>query len=353
MTSRKGFVHLLVLLVILAIVIAFGVVFLNSKKSASTSLTTVLPTTTAEQLPPEVDNTSLYYIGGDYKLYKKSPLSSPATVFLDKVGSYAFSPDRTKIAFIKGRGQETDNNIYIKNLESRKIEVNIDCKPWCVNRSISWSPEGTYILVDSGTGTEGTLTVYQASNGKELSQFGDGFIVWLNETTVYMTYRTEVDPPREWGSGEGRSVAKVDITTGKTEILTKADATKDYNVNNIQGSCLYYSASFIDTNSGPLDSIYCYDLVTKATKTVPLDQVNAEYNKRAETEEKAIVQIVSEYATDKSTRVIRNNNFKDWIIVGVYKSGTSIYSSEIIIFNLSDPKGTFQKLGTGAQVDWY
>src|SRR3989344_4520895 len=157
MPSRKGFVHLLVLLVILAIVIAFGVVFLNSKKSASTSLTTDLPTASAEQLPPEVDNTSLYYVGNDYKLYKKSPLSSPATVFLDKVDSYAFSPDRKKIAFIKEYGLETDNNIYIKNLDTGQIEVNIDCGKWCVNRSVSWSPKGTYILVDSGTGTEGTL----------------------------------------------------------------------------------------------------------------------------------------------------------------------------------------------------
>lgn len=332
---------------------------LDSKSKLMLITPSLIPTTTAQKLdlPKEIDNTKLYFIKDDKKLYKRFPLTATPNVILDRVDSYAISPDKKRIAYIKGYGSDEDNDIYIRNLETGLDSVYIDCQEWCVNRAIMWSPKGNYILVDAGTGPEGSFSVYDSNSGDKLSTFGDGNLDWLDEQTIFISQRTEVEPYRPWGAGDGLSLAKVDVTTGKSVILKKADDRDDYEVIGLINSCLYYRKEKVQDPDDWGDiskmstSYYCLDVENGTTKNVAESETKSEVSLL---QEKA-KEIISEYALinkGEILRVISHPVYKNWVIVEVYH-GDSIYNSDIAIFNLDDPRGTFTSLGTGGQVSWF
>lgn len=330
----------------------------SSIPPSGAAVATPLPSqSTTINLPPEINNTTLYYLK-DSKLYKISPLTSTPTVFIDKVDTYAFSPDRKTIAYTKGYGTEesSDNNVNVFNLENNNTMV-IPCGDWCVNRRISWSPHGSYILVDAGTGPEGALTVYDSATGKQLSSFGDGNLVWQDERTVFMTQRTDVDLGRPWGGGEGASLASIDIVSGKSEVIKKADATNDYRAIKVDDSCLYYSREQVDEPndwnepSKVVSVSFCFDLKTKTSKPV----AQSEAQTADSILRNKVKQAFPEFGVINKNEILDltdNPSYPGWVIMGVYHGG-GVYNSDIVIFNLDDPRNTYKKLTVGAQITWH
>ena len=233
----------------------------------------------------------------------------------------------------------------------------IPCGEWCVNRGISWSPNGTYILIDAGTGPEGILIVYDPATGKELSSFGDGNLVWQDEKTIYMTQRTMVEPFRPWGGGEGYSLARIDIASDKSETLIKADEKNDYGVLNIDSTCLYYSRDYVsDVNdwgdeSKTSSEKLCFDLKTKTSKPVG----GSETQTAISTLRSKVGKAFPEFGVINKSEILDltdNPNHPGWIIMEIYHGG-GVYNSDIVIFNLDDPRNTYRKLAVGAQITWY
>jgi hypothetical protein len=304
-------------------------------------------------LPDSVNNSSLYYQDGK-KLYIQSPLLSPPTVFLEQVDSYAFSPDKKFIAYIKEYGPDSDNDVNILNID-KKTSVVIPGQE--VNRSVDWSPDGKYVVVDAGTGPDGSMTVYDAFTGKEIMSFADGQLLWYSGL-IYMTQSTAVETPRPWDTGNGRSVVMVDISNRKSKVLVRADDNNDYHAIRITDGCLYYSRSTAEsqedwTNSSKIvSSTNCYNLSTGVSTIVS--------NKLASSGED-ILRTQIEKAFPEYDRRDQNNYFstvrthprhQDWVIAEIYH-GESVYMSSIVIFNLKNPRDTFQKITTGTGISWH
>ena len=306
-------------------------------------------------LPSEVKNSSLYYVSSNKKLYHLSPLNSSPVILIDTVDSYEFSADRKKVAYTKEYGR---NEIFILDLKTNnELIINGESN---VNRGISWSPEGKYLLVDAGTGPEGMLFSYDSSSGDFLRSFGDGRFDWLDERHIFINQRTEVDPWRPWGAGEGYSLAKIDIVSGSVEIIIKADATNDYKIVKIDEPCVYYSREQVKEQDDWGDpkkmniNYYCLDLKTNETREELDSQAETDLAKLRNKLEK----IFPEFTVINKAKIyeiIENLMYKDWIVMSIYKSGEigGIYSSEIVIFNLQEPRNTLQKLGNGARITWF
>ena len=93
---------------------------------------------------------------------------------------------------------------------------------------------------------------------------------------------------------------------------------------------------------------YCYDLQTGASGTASnqnTDITNSQVKN-------ILVQNESGFTETSSWQVKKNGKYPDWVIVWV-NTGGSIYTSDIVIFNLNDPQTTYKKIATGAYVSWY
>jgi hypothetical protein len=273
------------------------------------------------------------------------------------VDVYAFSPDKKRIAFTKEYAPNGGNNdVNIRNLENDSSDIVIKSE-FGINRGIFWSPTGVYLLVDAGTGPEGSLTAYDSSSGNELSSFGDGNFDWLDEKTIIMTQRTNVSPYRPWGGGEGYSLARIDILTGESEILMDADDKNDYSFINLGDTCFYYVHDRVNNTDdwGYFDktstSYYCLDLKEGTNRPITESEaVTDDTLLRREVEK-----IFPEYAIVNRSEILSINvhpSYKNWIIIGIYH-GESIYSLDMLVFDQLNPRETIRKLGTGGAISWF
>lgn len=350
--EKKVKLFLIGIIFILLFLLVFGIYYLVFPQKIS-KVTEIIPSKISldTKLPENINNSSLYFIS-DKNLYLLSPLISKPIVFIDSVDEYEFSPDQKRVAYIRDNGSK---DIFIKNLETNEeLVINSESD---YNRGIDWSPEGKYLLVDAGTGPEGTIYTYDSTTGKFNTSFGDGSIAWLDDRNIFITQRTKVEPLRPWGTGEGFSLAKIDILSGITEIIANADATNDYSVRKIDKTCLYYIKKQVKDPADwgaleePLTTYYCLDLQNNETKGVPdfsAESTGVNLKKNLE-------KLFPEYnITNKSEiyEIVDNPLYKDWVIMNIYKGG-GIYISEIFIFNLQNPRNTLQKIGKGVRITWF
>jgi hypothetical protein len=303
------------------------------------------------ELPESVNNSALYYIR-DKKLYRQTPLFSDPQIYIDLVDSYAFSHDNKLIAYIKQYG-DGDNSVYVQSVETGDVLLNIPEGNWKVNRGIKWSPDSTYLLINAGTGPEGSNTVYNANTGEFVSAFSDGNFVWVDNENIYTTRRTDVDPYRPWGAGNGYSLAKVNIVTKETEIIATADANNDYQVLKYENQCLYYEKETVNDPDDWSDaekistSQYCYDLNTRISR-VATEDVETSTNLKDK-----VKLLFPDFNSRENEilQVFEHPDFQEWFIVQVYH-GDSVYDSDIAILNSNDPLDTYQILAKGTGISW-
>jgi hypothetical protein len=304
----------------------------------------------------DVNKSAIYYVK-DNVLYKQSPLDSSPSIFLNRVEAYAFSPDNQKIAYIidSGEAGSTEiNDVHIRNLETNN-ETTIKSE-YGINRGLSWSPDGAYLLVDAGTSPEGVLTVYDSSTGKEISLMGSGSYLWFDNQNLYISQETKVDPERPWENGSGFSLVKVNVITGNEEIIKKADSLTDYEIGNtIDSSCLYYSSRSVsnqsdwEDNNKAIITNYCYDLKTGESRLTADPGTTESLQIK-----KIIKQLIPDYTDTYYFQFVKNTKYKDWVIVWVHDNASNS-DANIVIFDLNNPQTTYEKIATGANSDisWY
>lgn len=308
--------------------------------------------------PAEVLNSTLYFVHGNY-LYKSSPINSLSKI-LSNVDSYAISPDRKKIAYLElenNAGSGMDNSqIKIFSLADGKVTTVLE-KAASSARRLDWSPDGNYLLVDFGTGPEGSLTAYDLTTDQKLVSFSDGNFIWLDNKTIFLTQRSTIELARPWGAGEGFRLAKVNITTGTSEILLEADANNDYSVLKLKGNCLYYQQSQVISQSDwgvvgkPTVSYHCFDINNKSI-------VDATENEAVPTFNLLKIQlqkIFPKYNSIGKNEILSVEKIKEssnWVIMTLYHGG-SIYDCDILILNLDNPRSTLIKIATGEDLTWF
>ena len=305
-------------------------------------------------------NESTIYFVREGKLFKQSPLTSNPVVFIDKVDSYAFSPNKNKIAFTQGYGPDDssnpnrgDNSVFIKHLQNESVDMVIESK-YGIYRYLQWSPTGDYLLVDSGTGPGGLVTIYDTGSWQVLNSFNDTNWIWFDDHVIYYSSMTKVTPDRPWGGGEGFGIGSLDITTGIKNLIVQADSYNDFSLLSLKDSCIYYNK---DSVEDPQDwyalnfetTYYCLDLSTNKLNTV--QESTARSDKETLLENTKHIFPEYDIGKDEITRVFTNPIYDNWIIMVVYHND-SIYNSDIMLFNLDNPKDTLVSLAKGEQLTW-
>jgi hypothetical protein len=301
----------------------------------------------------DINRTSLYFLQNE-KLYKLSPLDSAPVIYLDKVDSYSFSPDKKKIAFIREYGG-VDNNIYVNEVESGKNLLTINRGNININRGVSWSIDGDYLLVNAGTGPRGSTTVFDSISGSQLSSFRDGHFGWLDKQNIIISQDKEIEPYRPWDSG-AYSLNKVDVTDGKSEELIAGDVYTDYHFSNISGSCIYFTKDYVLDLGDWVDSAkiktetYCYNPTTKTSQIVSAEETQTDFTRLRE---KLIILFPEHNIINKSEiiDVLSLPNYPGWALMNIY-NGSNIYNSDIVLVNIDKPKETYKLIGAGANLSW-
>lgn len=296
---------------------------------------------------------STLFFQRENKVYQLSFPDMSVTVFLELKGvqgTYAFSPDHKKVAYINGYGDEWDNNIYVLNRETNTTKKIVSNER--TNRSLSWSKNGAYIMVGSGTGPEGMLTVYELSTGKEQISVGSSYFVWIDDVSAVKTIRESVEPLRPWGSGMGNGLEKINIATGKSKILMKPDALTDYSVIKYENDCLYYSKQTVATSADWLDenkvvkTNYCLTIDTNETKPASESEVEIAYS----LVQKKVLELFPQFK-GKLYNAVNSPHDKNIIAIEV-NNGTSIYDADIYLLDLNNPEASLKKLDKGTNIDW-
>lgn len=123
---------------------------------------------------------------------------------------------------------------YQKNLSNAKEPVanqenNTSCGEYCIR---SFSPNYAFELRNRGTSPERTFEIINTKTQKNIATLeAYGSYLWLGDSTFIFGEPTKVadsKDERPWESGSGSSIKKLDLTTGNTMYLQKADSLHDY-----------------------------------------------------------------------------------------------------------------------------
>lgn len=160
------------------------------------------------------------FIGKDQHLWlttptgqHKGPLTSEG-----QVQSPAWSPDGKTLAYIHQVDKQSPGRVRFYNLsseQSKTLTLTLQ-HPGTVN----WSPNGRYLLLDSGTSALRQLTVVEVASGAplyELSAFG---YAWSPDSLhLALGLRQPVDTPLSLETGDSVSLAILALETGERRII--------------------------------------------------------------------------------------------------------------------------------------
>ncbi|MGV8121448.1 MAG: hypothetical protein AB2L14_16940 [Candidatus Xenobiia bacterium LiM19] len=263
----------------------------------------------------------------------------------------SLSPCKSKIAYAYNHMMPYHNPskadligihvIDIKTWRERKLE----CKRYGFRHSSPpcetlWSPDGRYILVDSGTGTEREKTVFYSENGKEkVSFYADDCCAWLNCREIVYTILLEIKDQRR-GFEYNFGIGVIDID-GRKRILKDGAPEKNYRfIEYVDNRKIFYEQWSPKSGVDEKTSFWTMDAkgknLKKADETVTLSG-------------KIRKSLTALYNSSK-TLSIRNasyiNKGSDWAIFVLNKESISRRADEICIMRLSKP-GSIKKIVDG------
>ena len=302
------------------------------------------------KLPEEILASKLYY-QQDSIVYERAPLNSDPKIFLN-ADSYEFSPDLTKVAYFKEYGPGSDLNFYILDLKTKQTQTfktESESKRW-----LEWSPDGKYILVNSGTGPSGATEVYEVATGTKIGTFDQmGGLIWIDNENFYKDELEDTQYMRPWEGGEGSSIVKMNLKANAVTSILKTDDINDYRPLSIKGSCLYYVQTSVTTPEGWnigefIETEKCLDLQTGQSRVATKGETK-------DKDEELINTMMNLLKLDSENGdflyVIDNEKIANWKIAYAYSDG-SIYNANLYIVNEQNPAGTLTFIGQGASIVW-
>ncbi len=307
-----------------------------------TSVATIIPKQESSQIT-DVEQ-SLLVFEKNREVFLLDGLNSEA-VEIDEGNSPSLSSDQTKIAYVK---MDQDNNIHIYDRVTEKKESIVTDERRL--RGVQWSPDGKYLITDSGTSPQGSRAVYEYPSGNKgltFSTFGN--LEWLNNSEFVFTEPQEVSPERPYGSGSGSGLSKVSIISGAKQTLTQASGLDDYNLLEVTDGIIYFSKTTVADNND-------WGMQDKETKTywkMNADGTGKTKVSKPETlRSEVLAAIPQQYSNYQLfSGPDRNNNLSNWVVFDL-NSGGSVYENLICIVNIENPQNTFRQVTVGAYPTW-
>ncbi len=274
------------------------------------------------------------------------------------------SPDGKKIAFLHnnpttdcaGQGISDDldesddaNNsdyyrICIFNSDNKSMSTIYTDDP-VMRRIVSWSPDGKYLIVNSGTYVVGAISIYDLDKKRKKGSFEGGrYVEWISEEEFVYDGYLEID-------GYDKSIIKkVSIESLKEKTLVGLDGDLSASIipkrrilSSEKISVLYYNR----WSSSGVQSYWIYDTTSgKLTKTDELKEIESKI------QEKLPQDISNQYSVEYQAWFYPEN--PNWVLFSLSNKNQPSYSEkgEIFIMDLDKPKQSLVKIADGLDVSW-
>lgn len=281
-------------------------------------------------------------------LYESKPQKSKKIA----VGAGAsLSPCKRKIAYAYNHMLRYYNpskadliGIHVIDIETWS-ERKLECKRYSFRHSLPpwetlWSPDGRYILVDSGTGTEREKTVFDSENGKEKLSFdADSCCAWLNCREIVYTIPLEIKDQRRRFECNF-SIGVIDIDSRK-RILKDGTPEKNYRfLEYVDNRKIFYEQWSPKSGYDGKTQFWIMDAkgknLKKADETVTLSGKIR----------KALTVLYGSSKTLSISEACCITRTGDWVIFVLNKESVSSGADEICIMRLSKPE-TIKKIVDG------
>jgi len=267
------------------------------------------------------------------------------------------SPDKTKIAYTyQGwnkyfKPSEVNlTGIHIFDIATGKDKL---LKHYDKNYPVwqtSWSPDGKYLVVDTGTSSVRGKTVIDSNTGKEILSFttyGDSY-AWINDNEIVFSDLQDITEPRPYGGGEGTGIAIINLN-GQKRVLKTATDKKDYSFIQLVDDKIYFSLTTVESSEGWIDetnqTISYWTMDKFGNNLIQVEKIES-------LEEKIKKLLPSPYNEYKSLwHATSLTNNKDWTVFVLNKTGKTQLEDEIFIMDINNPE-SIKKIGNGTWPSW-
>ena len=267
------------------------------------------------------------------------------------------SPDKTKIAYTY-----QGSNKYFKPSEVNLTGIHIfdiatgkdkllkhydkDYPIW----QTSWSPDGKYLVIDSGTSPIRDKTVIDSNNGKEILSFTTygGTYAWINDNEIVFSDLQDLTEPRPYVEGEGTGIAVINLN-GQKRVLKTATDKKDYSFIQLVDDKICFSLTTVESSEGWIDeskqTISYWTMDKFGNNLIQVEKIES-------LEEKIKKLLPSPYNEYKSLWYATSlSNNKDWVVFVLNKESKTTLEDEIFIININNPE-SIKKIGNGTWPSW-
>lgn len=307
-----------------------------------------------EQVPREIVESKILMLTEDNKLYIISPIDKEKKLLIDGVSAYASSTDKNYIAYLKNcllTGDQTkcDKDIHIYNLKTNQ-EFNIPAGQ-DTQRNISWSPDGRYVIVESGTSIMGSNRTYSVETRRDSGCVFGGDVLWLNNNEFLTNSFLNNLTPRPGQLIYAKGVRKGNIENCIFDEFLLPTDTEDYSANKILEGEVVIQKDYVDkpedwdnfSDGSKIKTTYeKYNLQTKQSIPYPeyADEIKSK-NDRLKSLVPFDVRVKRIFTSDKDISA-------EWELINAYKGG-SLYNNEIYLIG---PDKTVVKIGENAFGTW-
>ncbi len=307
-----------------------------------------------EQVPRAIVESKILMLTEDNNLYIISPIDKKKELLLEGVSAYASSNDKNYIAYIKKcplteNTSTCDRYIHIYSVKNKQESV--ITAGGGAQRGVAWSPDGRYVIVDSGTSSKISYKSYLIETGSLSDCTFSGNLVWVSNFEVLDTLYIDNLPQRPGEVSKARGIKKLNIENCESETLINPTNTEDFFPVEVDGNQLIVRKRYVDKVEDWLDfskgiggkeTYEKYDIKTKQLSPFP------EYADELESENKRLKSLVPYNVKIKNLFTSNKDVATGWELVNVYK-GMSLYNNEIYLMG---PDKTVVKIGEQAFATW-
>lgn len=268
------------------------------------------------------------------------------------------SPDKTKIAYTY-----QGSNKYFKPSEVNLTGIHLfdiatgkdkllkhydkDYPVW----QTSWSPDGKYLVIDTGTSPVRDKTVIDSNNGKEILSFTtySNSYAWINDNEIVFSDLQDITEPRPYGGGgEGTGIAIINLN-GQKRVLKTATDKKDYSFIQLVDDKIYFSLTTVESSEGWIDeskqTISYWTMDKFGNNLIQVEKIEG----LGEKIKKLLPSPYNEYKSLWYATSLTNN--KDWTVFILNKESKTTLEDEIFIMDINNPE-SIKKIGNGTWPTW-
>jgi len=308
-----------------------------------------------EQVPREIVESKILMRTSKGELYAINPVDKKKILLLEGISAYATSDDKNNIAYLKscpltGDASSCDRDIHIYNVRNKQ-ELTITAGK-SAQRTLSWSPDGRYIIVERGTGPQGSCEVYSLETNQFNGCSYSGGIFWISEKEILTPlYSSGYTPRPTIENTDAVGIKKINVETCQSESLLLPTNTADYSAVKFADNVLVVKKTYVDRpedwvnayKESKLKTTYeKYDLQTKTMTPYP------EYENEIKSETERLEALVPHKSKLKSVFKTDKDIVTGWELINVYKGGP-MHNNDVYLIGLDE---IIVKIGEKASASW-